>query len=99
MNPVIPLHHIQTALAAITVNKLTAEEKQKAQIAIMLLSKKPSGGIKGQAVYNGKNTRNWLTKEDTTSPTVMTEGIFITGAIDAKEERDNMSTDTPNTFI
>ena len=50
-------------------------------------------------MYNIKNTSNWLTKEDTTSPTVMTEGIFITGVIDAKEEQDNMSADIPNAFI
>ena len=78
---------------------LTAEEKRKAQLALMLLLEKSSGKIKGQAVYNGKNTRNWLTKEDTTSPTAVTEGIFITGVIDAKEERDNMSADIPNAFI
>ena len=40
-----------------------------------------------------------MTQEDTTSPTVMAKGIFITGVIDAKEERDNMSADIPNAFI
>ena len=29
----------------------------------------------------------------------MTEGLFITGVIDAKEERDEMSADVPNAFI
>ena len=53
----------------------------------------------GRAVFNGKNTRDWLWQEDTTSPTAMTKGLFIAGVIDAKEERDEMSTDVPNAFI
>ena len=65
----------------------------------MLITKKRSGEIKCRAVFNRKNTRDWLSREDTTSPTAMTKGLFITGVIDAKEERDEMSTDVPNAFI
>ena len=91
--------HRRVCFTPISVKDLTAEEKRKAQLVLMLLLEKSSGKIKGQAVYSGKNTLNWLTKEDTTSPTAVTEGIFITGVIDAKEEQDNMSADIPNAFI
>ena len=50
-------------------------------------------------VYNGKPTREWLSKEDSTSPTVSLESIFLTAVIDAKEERDILTADIPNAFI
>ena len=50
-------------------------------------------------MYNGKPTREWLSREDNLSPTASTEGVFLTAVVDAKEERDIMSSDIPNTFI
>ena len=39
------------------------------------------------------------TREDSSSPTASTEGVFLTSVVDAKEERDVMSNDLTNTFI
>ena len=50
-------------------------------------------------VYNGKPTREWLSREDTSSTTASTEAIFITASIDAHEGRDIMVLDVPNAFI
>ena len=50
-------------------------------------------------VYNGKPTREWLSKEDSASPTVSLESLFLTSIIDAKEGRDVMTCDIPNAFI
>ena len=50
-------------------------------------------------VYNGKPTRDWLSREDSASPTASLEGVLITSVIDAKEQRDVMSADIPNAFI
>ena len=50
-------------------------------------------------VYNGKPSREWLSREDTASPCVSLEGLFLTTVIDAKEQRDMMSCDIPNAFI
>ena len=91
--------HRRVCFTPVDVSTLTKEERIKAQIAIMLLTQKSSGEVKGRCVYNGKQTRNWLSREDTTSPTVLQEGLFITGTIDAKEGRDMMSSDIPNAFI
>ena len=55
--------------------------------------------VKGRCVYNGKPTRAWLSREETTSPTAALESIFLTTTIDAKEGRDIMTNDSPNTFI
>ena len=61
--------HSRMCFSPISVADLTKDKKRKAQYAIMLQTEKCSGEIKGRAVFNGKPTRNWLTKEDTTSPT------------------------------
>ncbi|MGC8483977.1 MAG: hypothetical protein ACP5OE_10090, partial [Thermodesulfobium sp.] len=55
--------------------------------------------IKGRMVYNGKPTREWLSREDAASPTVALESIMLTAIINAKEKRDIMTADVPNAFI
>ena len=70
----------------------------------MLLSEKRSDlgrtqEIKGRAVYNGKPTRSWVNKEDTTSPMVSVESIYLTSVIKAHEQRDIMTGHVPNAYI
>ena len=72
---------------------------KKAQESIRFLTEKRDGEVKGRTVYNGKPTREWLSREETASPTASTESIFLTTVIDAKEGRDIMSSDVPNAFI
>jgi hypothetical protein len=83
----------------VDVLKLTPAKKTKAQVAFMFLMEKHNKSVKGQAVYNGKPTCKWLSKEDAASPTAALESIFLTGVIDADEERDIMTSDIPNAFI
>lgn len=65
----------------------------------MLLQRKGSGEVKGRCAYNGKPTRKWITKAEKSSPTVLTESIMLTVAIDAQENRDVMALDVSNAFI
>ena len=83
----------------IGIGSMTVGKKKKAQEALLFLSEKRDGTIKGRMVYNGKPTREWLSKEDSASPTVSLESLFLTSIIDAKEGRDVMTCDIPNTFI
>jgi hypothetical protein len=51
-------------------------------------------------VYNGKPTREWLSREDSASPTAALESIMLTAVIDAPhEERNVMACTIPNAFI
>jgi hypothetical protein len=50
-------------------------------------------------VYNGKPTQKWLSKEDATGPTMVTESIMLTVVIDAKEGWDVMTANVPNAYI
>ena len=65
----------------------------------MFLTEKRDSTVKGRMVYNGKPTREWLSKEDSANPTVSLESLFLTSIIDAKEGCDVMTCDIPNAFI
>ncbi|CAJ1953560.1 unnamed protein product, partial [Cylindrotheca closterium] len=82
------------------VKDMTASERKKAQSAMMLLTEKQfEKTIKGCLVYGGDGTREWLSREDTASPTALQEAITTTCVIDAHEGRDIMMMDVPNAFI
>ena len=91
--------HTRNCFTPVHIKGLTPEERKKAQHALLFLSEKTDGSIKARLVFNGKPTRDWLSREDTTSQTASQEGIFMTATVDAKEERDVMSNDIPNAFI
>ena len=48
---------------------------------------------------NGSVQREWMRDEDASSPTVITESVSLTAAIEAKEDRHVVTLDIPNTFI
>ena len=91
--------HARKCFKAITVKELACLERKRAQEGLMILSQKQSGKIKGRLAYNGKATRDWISKEDKASLNVLNESIMLTTAIDAHEERDVTSFDVPNVFI
>jgi len=78
---------------------MTAEEKRKSAEGILILAEKRCGTVKGRLVFNGKQTRDWISDEAKSSPTASQEGILLTATIDAKEGRDVMTADVPNAFI
>ena len=91
--------HRRTCFAPMNVKDMKPSERKKAQLALMFLTEKRDKSVKGRMVYNGKPTREWLSREDAASPTAALESIMITGVIEAKEERDIMTCDIPNAFI
>ena len=67
--------------------------------ALMFLNEKRDKSIKGKFVYNGKPAQEWLSREDSESPTTVLESIILTVIVDAKEERNVMSADVLNALI
>jgi hypothetical protein len=65
----------------------------------MYLKQKRNGQIKGRGCADGRKQRVYKTKEETSSPTVSTEAMFLTAAINAKERRRVMSIDVPGAFM
>ena len=91
--------HMRDCFTPKSVAEMSREERKKVQIALMLLTEKRNKKIKGRMVFNGKPTRQWLSKENSASPTTMLESLMLTLVIDAKEDRDVMTADVPNAFI
>ena len=81
------------------IQNLSCKECRKAQRALACLSEKQNGDVKGRVIYIGKPTREYLGREDSSSPTASLESILLTGIVDAHEGRDVMTTDIPNAFI
>ena len=74
---------------------MTQTEKQRAMESLIFLTEKRDGRIKARACANGSSQREYINREDATSPTAATESILITATIDAKENRDIMTADIP----
>jgi hypothetical protein len=91
--------HRRNCFTPIDVAKMTPLERQKSVDALMFLAEKRNKTIKGRMVYNGKPTREWLTREESTSPTASLESIMLTAIVDTKEDRDVMTCDIPNAYI
>jgi hypothetical protein len=63
------------------------------------LKQKQTGAIKGRTVAGGNKQRDFISKEEASSPTVATESVLLTCIIDAEERRDVTVVDIPNAFI
>merc|ERR1711935_576412 len=81
------------------VEDMSESEKRKAADAMLLLAQKNDDSIKGRMVFKGSQTRDWISKEEASSPTASHEALCSTCVIDANEGRDMMSLDIPNAFI
>ena len=91
--------HNRRCFRSIAVAELTRLERERAQDGIMFVSQKNTGEYKGRLAYNGKPTREWLTREEKSSPTAATESLMLTATVDARQGRDIMTLDIPNAFI
>jgi Reverse transcriptase (RNA-dependent DNA polymerase) len=65
----------------------------------MFLKKKRCGKIKGRGFADGRKQREYLSKEDVSSPTVSIEAVLLSCVIDAEEGRDVATLDIPGAFM
>ncbi len=80
-------------------SKLSKIQRQTVLESHMFLKEKRDGKIKGRTVAGGNKQRDYISKEDASSPTVATESVLLTCIVDAEEERDVAVIDIPNAFI
>jgi hypothetical protein len=79
--------------------ELNQVQRQTVLESHMFLKKKRDGKIKGRTVDGGNKQRDYISKEDASSPTVATESVLLSCIIDAEEERDGAVVDIPNAFV
>ena len=55
--------------------------------------------VKGRGCVDGRNHQNCISKEDTSSPTMLTEGLILSCVIGAMKCRDVATADIPVVFL
>jgi Reverse transcriptase (RNA-dependent DNA polymerase) len=78
---------------------LSKEQKKAALKYLMFLKQKRCGKIKGRGCADGRKQRLYKTKEESSSPTVSIEALFLTCMIDAMEDRYVVTCDIPGAFM
>lgn len=91
--------HERKVIEPKAAHMLTKEEKRRALHYLMFLKQKRCGRIKGRGCADGRKQRIYKSKEETSSPTVAVESLFISCVIDAKEGRDVITCDIPGAFM
>ena len=91
--------HDQKVMQPINQKDLSQEQKKEALGYLMFLKKKRCGTIKGQGCADGCKQRAYIMKEESTSPTIYTEAVFLMAVVDAWENRKVAVLDVPGAFM
>ena len=78
---------------------LSQNEKRSALKYLMFLKEKRCGKVKGWGCADGRKQRLYKSKEETSSPTVWVESLFLSNMINAKENRKVITCDIPGAFM
>jgi hypothetical protein len=78
---------------------LTKKQKEQILEFHIFVEEKRDGTIKARKVISGNKQRDYITKEDVSSPMVTAEAVMLTCVIDAQEERDVVVVGIPNAFV
>ena len=89
----------RNVITPIKAQDLTREEKRKSLMYHMYLKQKRCGRIKARGCADGRKQRVYKNKEETSSPTVSTEALFLTSVINAQERQKVITIDIPGAFM
>ena len=79
--------------------KLSREERARALPSLIFIKEKRDGKLKGRSCADGSGQREYISKEEAASPTVMNESTFLTAGIAAYERRYMRTGDVPGAFV
>ena len=91
--------HDRKVMQPVNRKNLSSSQKKEALGYLMFLKKKRYGTIKGRGCTDGRKQRAYITKEESTSPTISTEAVFLMAVIDAWENRKVAVLDVPGAFM
>lgn len=91
--------HVLQCFTPVDPATLTKTQRTNALASLLFLTEKRNGDIKARGCADGRKQREHIAKEESTSPTVSTDALFITSTIAAHERRDVASTDIPGAFL
>lgn len=79
--------------------KMTKLQRQRAMRLVQLIKQKRCGKIKGRTCVDGRPQREYIPKEEATSPTAHLESLLLTFLQDASEARSVGIVDIPGAFL
>ena len=91
--------HDRKVFSPVHLSDLSPTERKRAMSSLIFLVEKRDGRVKARTCANGSTQREYVSKEEASSPTAITESLLLTATIDAKEGRDVMTADIPNAFV
>ena len=80
-------------------NSLTREEMKWVLSYLVYLKQKRCRQIKACGCADGRKQRVYKNKDETSSPTVLKEAVFLTSVINARERQQVMMIDIPGAFM
>ena len=78
---------------------LTWDIRKQALGYLMFLKQKRSGKMKGRGCANGRPQREYITKEESSSPTVSLYALMGSCLMDAMDNRKVITVDIPGAFL
>jgi len=99
----LQMHH-KDVYRPVHGTSLSSEDRRHRTVeAIMTVKEKMEGTklkkLKGRFCADGRAQRGTMTKDETTSPTVHIDSVFLTSAIDAHEGRKTAVIDLPGAYL
>jgi Reverse transcriptase (RNA-dependent DNA polymerase) len=91
--------HDRRTMHPIRSSDLSHTEKRKTLPYLMFVKEKRCGTIKGRGCADGRKQWHYKTKEESSSPAVRTESLFLSCTIDAKKRRTEITCDVPGVFM
>ena len=91
--------HDRKVMQPVSRKDLSPSQKKEALEYLMFLKKKRCGSINGRGCADGRKQHAYITKEESPSPTLSTEAVFLTAMIDAWENRKVAVLDVPGAFM
>ena len=91
--------HFRDTFEPLHWHEMNDTQKKSVLESHLFIKEKKDGRMKGRIVAGGNKQRDFISKEEASSPTVATESVLLTCVIDAEEERDVAVVDIPNAFI
>ena len=80
-------------------SSMTKEERKMALNLLTIIKEKRCGKIKGRVVADGRKQKMYVSKEESSSPTIQLESLMMFLMIDAKENRDVATADIVGAYL
>ena len=80
-------------------SRVTSDVYANALSSLMFLKRKRTSKVKARGCADGRPQREYISKDESNSPTVSTYALFISCAMDAMEGRNVITCNIPGAFL